>query len=1676
MKLTPVCAVTLACVFLFALTPTAVSQTWTPLVNPAPVSVGAMLLLTDGRVLVHEEPNCSGTGCVGNSYSNWYTLTPDITGSYINGTWTEVAALPSGYEPLFFSSAVLPDGNVAIQGGEYNCPSGNCTGDWQSQGALYDPLTNTWTALTPEISNTAEADGDAQSVVLPNGTWMTAACCAKVSGVTTYADYFYFNESSLNFTSEASASDGETTEFDESGWNLMPNGEVLMVNVYLGSYSASAKGYAIYNPSTNTWTEYTSTAVQLWDDGCGSSSKASYELGPVMLMPNGTFFATGASECEAANLATYNWSTNTWTAQGTFPGKGAANDAPGATEINGNAIVMSSPYTKTFSAPSTFYEWNGTTLSTFPNPSNVANDASYVGHLLVLPTGQIMFTDFTTGVEILTSAGTYQSAWQPTITTAPYSLTAGQTYSISGTQFNGVSTGAAYGDDFQDNTNYPLVRIVNNATGNVYYARTHGHSTMGVATGTTTVSTNFDVPADMPSGACELYVVGNGIPSAASACNVGPSTINTTTTVASSANPSAYGQTVTFTATVTPDSSPIATGTVQFTAGGVTINGCSGVTLSSGGTAQCSTSALAVGTTAIVAIYSGDTNYSGSSGTLSEVVNAAASSTVVTSGTNPSVYGQSVTFTATISGEYGQITGRSSKGGARAQNVTGSVTWSSNTGCGSTAVTSGNPGVATCTTTSLPAGNNTITATYSGDGNHGVSAGSVSQTVNQASTSISVTSVSPAAEDYGADAPVTITAVLSWTGSGVAPTAADVTISGNGHGTYGSTSCGTASGNTITCTATYTPTSSDLEGFYTESAAFSGDGNYTSSSSAQTNNFTISQASAATVVTSNLNPSAFGQSVTFTATISGQNGAVKGATRKNGTKGQTVTGTVSWSSNTGCGTTSVTAGNPGVATCTTTSVPVGSDTITATYSGDSNHGGSSGNLNQTVNATSTSINVTSVSPAAEDYGADTPVTITALLSWTGSGTAPKASNVTIGGNGPSSYGPTSCGSASGDTLTCTATYTPTTADSAGSYNETASFSADGNYSASSSTQSGNFTINGATSSTVVTSSVNPAALGQSVMFTATISGENGAVKGRTTRRNGAKSQDVTGTVAWSQNTGCGTTSVTAGSPGLATCTTTTLPQGSDTVTASYSGDSNHGGSTGSLVETINSSSQTITFTTNAPANAAYNTSFVVAATASSGLPVTFTSSGVCSNVGATYTMISGTGTCSVIANQAGNSQYGAAPTVTETTNATLAANTVTFTANAPTSAVYNSQFTVAASGKGTGAVSYGSVGACSNSGATFTMTSGTGTCSETATQAADSNYASASASENTTATPASQTITVTTPAPPTATLNSSFTIVATASSGLPVTFGSSGGCTNSGETYTMASTGKAACTETMNVAANNNYTAAPTVTESTTVAAAIAPTVSFTGAPTTAPYQSTFPVTATTNAGVAATITATGSCTVSGTTVTISSGTGLCSLTATWPATDVYKSAKATQKTTAEKIAPTVSFTGAPSSAAYLSTFTPATTENSGVTPKITSTPASVCTISSGVVTMKNGTGTCTVEASWATNAYYLAATLEQSTTATTLGTTTTITNTVPETNPLKVTVYFAVSNGTSTAVVGDVTVTAAPGGQSCTGTAASGKCILTFTAAGSQTLTAVYAGNSNNATSTSAGYPLMVQ
>ena len=102
-------------------------------------------------------------------------LTPDDTGNYLTGTIKKIASIPSGYGPWYFGSVVLPDGRYIIEGGEYN--EGNS--DWTNLGAIYDPVKNKWTAVTPPAGWTTI--GDAQSaILLDHGTYMQANCCEGV--------------------------------------------------------------------------------------------------------------------------------------------------------------------------------------------------------------------------------------------------------------------------------------------------------------------------------------------------------------------------------------------------------------------------------------------------------------------------------------------------------------------------------------------------------------------------------------------------------------------------------------------------------------------------------------------------------------------------------------------------------------------------------------------------------------------------------------------------------------------------------------------------------------------------------------------------------------------------------------------------------------------------------------------------------------------------------------------------------------------------------------------------------------------------------------------------------------------------------------------------------------------------------------------------------------------------------------------------------------------------------------------------------------------------------------------------------------------------------------------------------------------------------------------------------
>lgn len=472
--------------------------TWQAVTAAPPSAVAHMLLLTDGSVLVnsfftstHADP--------------WYRLVPDSTGSYIHGTWRHAGTAPAGYNPLYFASEVLPNGQVVIIGGEYN----NGVAVWTTLGAIYNPHTNAWSSLAAPTGWTRV--GDAQSVVLPNGKFMLANCCSTQNAILT----------SLSPVTWTTTGTGKFDWNDEEGWTLLPSGNVLTVDAYVGSYNATGTNSELYTTSAGTWASAGSTIKQLWDSSaaCGGSPVASYEEGPGVLRPDGTVLWTGANRCAAGHTAIYDTATATWSAGPDFATGLDIADGPAALLPDGNVLLDTSP--GIFGTGSKFYEWDGATMNLTSGPPSASADSSYYGNMVCLPTGQVMFTDFSSSVEIYTPSGTFNPAWQPTIASVAGTLTHGTANNlITGTQFNGLSQCASYGDDNQSATNWPLVRITNTSTGKVVYARTHNFSTMGVATGAAVVKARFDIPATIGIGPSTLEVVANGIPSAAVAVTI----------------------------------------------------------------------------------------------------------------------------------------------------------------------------------------------------------------------------------------------------------------------------------------------------------------------------------------------------------------------------------------------------------------------------------------------------------------------------------------------------------------------------------------------------------------------------------------------------------------------------------------------------------------------------------------------------------------------------------------------------------------------------------------------------------------------------------------------------------------------------------------------------------------------------------------------------------------------------------------------------------------------------------------------------------------------------------------------------------------------------------------------------------------------------------------------------
>ncbi len=453
---------------------------FTRLSSQPPVGIQIAWLLTDGSILAQSASH----------WSNFYRYVPDAKGNYADGTWSQVGSLQAGYGPDAAASDLLADGRLVISGGEYNRPGNGYDLQLTNLGAVYDPLKKSWTPLGhPKGWGHI---GDSPSSVLPDGRLLIGEKLTKRDA--------YLDPKTLQWRR---ASDAGKADFNsEEGWTLLADGTILTADVKDAPHSE------IYNPSTGRWKGAGSTIVDLHSPspyGClkYAPGKCYYppgEIGPSILRPDGTVLYTGSYSTGygAGHTAIYDSKTGKWTAGPDFPNDDNAGDSYATLEPSGNVLVF---------GLRALYEWNGKTFTTVNG-----KDAYYAGPPILLPTGEIMMLA-SSGIVLYKPPGSPAASWAPRIRKYPATIAAGMTYKITGTQFNGLGQAMSFGDEFQNATNYPLVRITNNSSGAVLYARTHDHSTMGVATGSKRVWTYFDVPKSIVSGASTLEVVANGIAS-----------------------------------------------------------------------------------------------------------------------------------------------------------------------------------------------------------------------------------------------------------------------------------------------------------------------------------------------------------------------------------------------------------------------------------------------------------------------------------------------------------------------------------------------------------------------------------------------------------------------------------------------------------------------------------------------------------------------------------------------------------------------------------------------------------------------------------------------------------------------------------------------------------------------------------------------------------------------------------------------------------------------------------------------------------------------------------------------------------------------------------------------------------------------------------------------------------
>ena len=719
---------------------------------------------------------------------------------------------------------------------------------------------------------------------------------------------------------------------------------------------------------------------------------------------------------------------------------------------NSDAASTSAAFTETIK------EQAALALSVSTSPSVVTSNGVLtisVADASGIPTGTVVFYDGTTALATVALDGNGNASWSTTnFTVGSHTLTAqysGDTYNVSGvsnarvlvinqgattTVLSSGNNNATVGSNVMLTANV----VSNNGltpTGSVQFfdgTTSLGSSTL-LSSGLASIMISMLAP-----GTHNLTAVYSGDTDSATSTSAPIAQviqqINTATTLGANADPVNARATLQLTAIVTmapgtPADSALS-GIVTFRYGTTVLGSAS---INATGQATLALNSLSVGAYNIVAGFSGNTIYAPSnSATLNEIVQQTATATTLGSASSTTLMGKPATFTVAVSSGTGTPTGTVIfKDGAT---VLGMATLNVN-------------GDATFTTTGLSAGNHTITAVYDGDANDSSSTSqALQQTVNLALTTLSLSGPTNTV-----DAGTLVQFVAALATPGVTPTGTVTLLDGSaGIGTL-----------PVTAAGSFNFTNSQLSlGTHHITAKYSGDANDAAVTSSPIV-VTVQQASTVTALTSSVNPLIQGSSLTLTAIVTSD------SPNEGGTvsfyNGSSLLGTVSLTAN-------------GTSTFSTQTLALGSQYLTAIYSGDTNHAGStSATLAELVVQNSLMTVSSSVNPSVSGQ----TVTFTAQLQ----GSPIPTGSVLIKDN--RSVLATVPLNASGLANLATANL------SVGTHSIAFTYSGDSHFSGA--TGQVSQSVIEASTRTTLTSSANPAIYGQPLSLSATVVSNGGAATG-----------------------------------------------------------------------------------------------------------------------------------------------------------------------------------------------------------------------------------------------------------------------------------------------------------------------------------------------------------------------------------------------------------------------------------------------------------------------------------------------------------------------------------------------------------------------------------------------------